>query len=216
MEWNKARELARELALLMWYIMIMVGSLVGGIGLIVWIVWWVIIPDELSRKQAWREQWRSGAVAIVINDLRRIVPSLIANSTIFPDQHAKGSWVIVNQGGWQLSEEFKFVREDNRPKDISDIAYVVIIGDARKKERWLLEIYRWLIAGRDVRECVYYTIYLVDWRSKRLVGREELTGGKPNTFRSNWSWEENQDEARHTIMKWLFNRGDILEGSGSY
>jgi len=125
------------------------------------------------------------------------------------DSYEQGPWLIVNESGLQLSPEWRNIPDARRPRHASEVKYVVVVGNARRESAGYWK-YPGPSGGEEHWRTVY-TVYVIDWKDKKLVCRKSLSSrhlprswlgfGKPP--------KENQRSSRETIEVWLRNKGFI-------
>jgi len=171
-------------------------------------LWW---PSEYISPEQPTIAEIEGKLDGLVSELPQTLPSIISDDIQpSPDPHyEQGGWLVVNQLDWHLAKESRFIKEEKLPLQASDVAYVVVISPARKVSAGYWKP-RSALGGIVEKFYSEYTLYLVDWPNKRLVGKEIVYSSGGSYYES---WEEDQDKSRRSILQWLYKRGVVEDGA---
>jgi len=129
-----------------------------------------------------------------------------------------GRFIILNQSGWKLSVENQFLKRSRIPKRVSDISYVLVIGNPSK-----VSAGRYKNRGSNLsteRFVSEYRAHLISNRAKKIVGIETITSPSNPRGIGLWAmtWEEDQEKIRPSILQWLYvnNIAIAPQGSGKW
>lgn len=188
-----------------------------------WLLPFALLPAVISdccrqnrRDESSLRERFVGPVRPLLAEARQLAPALLdGDLPDDPPEKLSGKCLLVDQASWDVAPEFKRMPEDRWPVQRSQVAYLVVVGEPRavhvgrfrsRGDHWGVPAYQ-----------TAYTIYVVDWRAKRLVRKDDAT----SRIYEKTIWvgkTENQSKPRKAILRWLIERTDALGGntSGAY
>lgn len=123
------------------------------------------------------------------------------HSLLPPSFQFSGKCIVVDMPKAQISLEFSEIKETLRARNSQEVDYIIIIQAKRESAGfWRRKRLGALLSGeRFERFFTQYKISVIDWKSKRIVGTDNISSSLDD--------EESQDKPRNTISKWLYKLG---------
>jgi ankyrin repeat protein len=201
-------------------------SVIGKVAFIVLVMTallaavFVLGGPERRAKEEWRHR-----MAEILDQLGRDGAAILSAEPMTEGQLVPGGWVVVDHSRttgednrvtdrWQFAKENDVIEAGARCEEPSDVTYVAVVSPPRRKIAGYYK-YQGQSGGGDERFISEYTVDLVDWPHKKLIRRESLASPTNPGGIGLWAgWEENQKKPRHTILKWLVDKGVIVRYGG--